>query len=94
MFYKLSWLNGKFNADDELETLDTSILIFSNPRILVMFDGKDTRLTLRSNCNQLISAELDCLRVYTEDSHEIYRIVPYLYQTVIEITKINEGYYL
>lgn len=89
MAYTLGWLQGKFNIDDHLEELDSSILVFGNPRALVMFDGKSTRMTLRSNCNQLVSVEPDCVRVYTEDSHEIYRVVPYLYQTVIEISKIN-----
>ena len=77
-----------------MEEQKSSILVFWNPKLLILYDGESTRLTPRSNCNQLVSVESDCIRVYTEDSYEILRIVPYLYQTVIEIHKINDGYYM
>ena len=53
--YTLGWLLGKFSLDEDLEELDNSILVFANPKLLVMYDGKSTWMCPRSNCNQLIS---------------------------------------
>lgn len=51
--YTLSWITGQ--CYDAMESGKSCILIFANPKILIMYDGYSTRLTPRSNCNQLVS---------------------------------------
>lgn len=53
--YTLGWLNNKCNVMDDVEDIKNSILVFGNPKLLLMYDGQSTRLSPRSNCNQMIS---------------------------------------
>lgn len=40
-----------------------------------------------NSSNYIVKGEIDCIRVYSEEIHEIYRVVPYLYQVLVDIDK-------
>lgn len=70
--------------------------MFGNPHLTIIVDGENIRMGPINSNNYIVRPEIDCVRVYGEEYHEIYRIVPYLYQTLVDIdlNQITEGHHI